>query len=312
MRYLPLNYDQLNLAAGMVHPSAVKAINNKSYAFWERALFQRALSVLKFNIPWQGSVRDFFLFILFANGFMPIFETPEYGKTFQPAGLSGYDWYYRPTKAIVTNAAANFTRTLIIGRDCEILKLTPDYMGIWDIISYYAAKLSNLDNAIDMSLINNKYAFILAAKNKGAAEALKKIMDLVNSGEPAVVYDRRVTSGEGDRQDESPWHSWDRGNLRESYLTTDQLADFRTLMHNFDTEIGIPTLPIEKKERMIDSEANALETDATSRSKVWLETFNESAKAVNEMFGLSISAELTYKEREVTDDERETNSDGSV
>lgn len=312
MQYHPLNYEGLNLAAGMVHPSAVKAYNNKSYAFWERALFQRALSIMKFNVPWNGSVKDFFLYCLFAMGYVAVFNRPEYGDTFQPASLSGYDWYYRPTEALISNPAMPSGLRLRIGTECEILKLTPDYIGVWDIISYYAAKLSTLDNAIDMSLINNKFAFILAAKNKGAAEALKKVLDLVNSGEPAVIYDRRITARDSDGSDESPWHEWDRGNLKESYLTTDQLADFRTLMHNFDTEIGIPTLPIEKKERMIDSEASALEVDATSRSKVWLETFNESAKAVNVLLGTSISAELTYKERKVTDDERKADSDGNV
>ena len=301
MNYAPLNYDQINAVAGNYHPSQVKAYNNKSFAFWERALFQRALSIMDFKIPWDGTVKDFFRFCLFSRGYVAVFQTPEYGLTFQPCGLSGYDWYYRPTNALVANPAMPRSLDLRIGQDCEILKLTPDYYGIWDIIEYYACKLSELDNAIDISLINNKYPFLLAAKNKGAAEALKKMLDRANNGEPAVIYDLRVTAS-GDDKSAEPWHVWDRGNLRESYLTTEQLADFRTLMHNFDTEIGIPTLPIEKKERMISSETASLEVDATSRSRVWEETFNESAKRVNDLFGTQISVELTYKmEGGVTD-----------
>lgn len=295
MEYFPLNYDQLNDIQGRFHPSAVKSYNNKSYAFWERALFQRALSIMDFKIPWAGTVADFFLYVLFSRGYLAVFQRPEYGITFQPCSLYGYDWYYRPTNALIANPALTAGLDLKIGTDCEILKLTPDYMGCWDIISYYAGKLSNLDNAIDISLINNKYPFLLAAKNKGAAEALKKMLDLANDGEPAVIYDRRVTGDSLDKGTPEPWHVWDRGNLKESYLTTDQLADFRTLIHNFDSEIGIPTLPIEKKERMISSETASLEVDATSRSRVWLKTFNESAKAVNAMFGTAISVELTYK-----------------
>ena len=292
--YFPLNYEQLNLTAGMEHPSAVKAYNNRTFAFWERALFQRALSVIDFTIPWSGTVKDFFLYCMFARGYVAAFNRTEYGDTFQPCTLYGFGWYYQPTNALICNPALSPSLDLVIGRDCEILKLTPDYKGVWDIISYYAAKLSHLDNAIDISLINNKYPFMLAAKNKGAAEALKKMLDLVNSGEPAVIYDKRITMPPNDGGE--PWFEWDRGNLRESYLTTDQLADFRTIMHNFDTEIGIPTLPIEKKERMIDSEATALSVDATSRSKVWLKTFNESAELVNALLGTNISAKLTYKE----------------
>lgn len=303
MRYIPLNYDQINGIAGQYHPSTVKAYNNKSFAFWERALFQRSLSIMNFSIPWDGTIADFFKYCLFARGFVAVFNRGEVGLTFQPCGLTGYDWYYRPTNALIANPAISTSLDLKIGRDCEILKLTPDYMGIWDIIEYYAEKLSNLDNAIDISLINNKYPFLIAAKNKGAAETLKKMLDLANNGEPAIVYDKRVTAN-GDEGSE-PWHVWDRGNLRESYLTTEQLSDFRTLMHNFDTEIGIPTLPIEKKERMISDEAQALETDATSRSRVWLKTFNESARAVNAHYGTNISVKLTYEGREGSQNEND-------
>ena len=296
MLYAPLNYEQINAVAGTTKPSTQKSYNNASFAFWERALFQRALSVLKIDMPWTGGAKDFFNYCLFRFGYVAVFERPEYGVTFQPCGLSGFDWYYQPTNAIISNPALPGGLNLKIGSECEILKLTPDFLGVWDIISYYAEKLSNLDNAINMSLINNKYAFMLAAKNKAAAEALKKMLDKINQGEPAVIVDQRVMDDVNSKGDPTPWQIIDRGNLKESYLTTDQLADFRTLLHNFDTEIGIPTLPIEKKERMIDAEANALETDAIARSTIWMNTINESAKAVNSMFGLSISAELTYKE----------------
>lgn len=293
--YAPLNYEQINTFASQYHPSAVKAYNNKSFKFWERALFQRALSIMDISLPedWTGGIKDLFHYCLFTLGYVIVFDIPEYGLTFQPGGLSGYDWYYRPTTAIVTNPALPRTLNMKIGEDCEILKLTPDFRGIRDICEYYAVKLSHLDNAIDMSLINNKYAFMLGAKNKAAGEALKKMLDLVNQGQPAVIFDRKIMDDPNTK--DTPFQIWDQGNLKEKYLTTDQLADFRTLMHNFDTEIGIPTLPIEKKERMIDKEASSIEVDATSRARVWLETFNESAKAVNEMFGTKIKAELTYR-----------------
>ena len=302
MQYRPLNYEQINVAAGTYNPSSVKSYNNMTFQFWERALFQRALSVIDFELPdaWNGSIRDLFNYCLFALGRVAVFKHDDYGLTFQYCSLSGYDWYYRPTKALISNPAITGSLELEIGKEggAGILKICPDYLGIDDVISYYAEKLSTLDNAINMSLINNKYAFMLAAKNKNAAEALKKMLDKVNKGEPAVIYNQKVKDDPNSKDE--PWQFWDRGNLKQSYMTTDQLADFRTLLHNFDTEIGIPTLPIEKKERMIDAEANALETDATSRSKVWVETFNESAIQVNEMFGTSIKATLNYDE-EVSD-----------
>lgn len=289
MGYFPFNYNKINVAAGTYNPSPVKAYNNETFDFWERALFQRALSVLEITLPeeWKGYIKDFFNYVFFRFGFVAVFDMDKYGKIFQPASLSGIDLWYGPTKAIVANPAFG-SKELEIGKDCEILKLTPDYLGIWDIISYYAEKLSTLDNAINMSLINNKYAFMLAAKNKSAAEALKKMIDKINKGEPAVIVDVSIKNDPTDKTE--PWQIIDRGNLKDSYLTTQQLEDFRTLLYNFDAEIGIPTLRSEKKERMITDEAIGLQRDAVSRSEIWIDTINDSAKAVNAMFGLNISA----------------------
>ena len=307
MGYMPFNYNEINVAAGTYNPSSVKAKNNYSYGFWERALFQRALSVLKIDLPseWNGSIKDLFNYCLYKFGYVAVFNKAEYGTIFQPCGLSGFDLFYRPTRALISNPALKGSLNLEIGKECAILKLTPDYFGIWDIIDYYATKLSELDCAIDISLINNKFAFMISAKNKPAANAIKKMLDKINSGQPAVIYDVKVRPG--DLEDGEPWNVWDRGNLKESYLTTEQLADFRTLLHNFDTEIGIKTIPIEKKERMITDEATSLVADTVSRSSVWLDTFNESAIEVNRMFGLEIKAERREVEADVneqSDDDR--------
>ena len=145
-----------------------------------------------------------------------------------------------------------------------------------------------------MSLINNKFAFFLGAKNKGMGESLKKMMDKVNRGEPLIVFDSKMADDPNSK--DVPWQSWER-NLKNTYITTEQLADFKTILHQFDSEIGIKTLPIEKKERMIDAEARATDDDAISRSELWIRTFNESAVAVNERFDLNIS----MKRREVED-----------
>ena len=76
---------------------------------------------------------------------------------------------------------------------------------------------------------------------------------------------------------------------------TDQLADFSTILNNYDSEIGIPTLPIVKRERMIESEAQSRVIDATSRSVTWIETLKESIEINNAHFGSKLKARLRYK-----------------
>jgi len=311
--YTPLNYDQINVLAGSYNPSPVKAYNNKTFAYWERSLFQRATSVIVSELPddWQGTVKDFFNYCLFRFGYLPIFERAEVGRTFQPAALSGFDWYYQPTKAIVANPLLKESLELKIGEDCEILKLTPDFMGVWDIISYYAEKLSTLDNAINMSLINNKFAFILGARNKVAGQALKKMLDKINRGEPAVIYDMKLLNDPTDK--EEPFQVWERkGSLKDSYLTTEQLQDFQTIINSFDAEIGIPTIPYQKKERMVTSEADSRQNDSKARATIWIECLQSSADKVKKLYpDITLNFKLRY-EQEEEDEQLKTDTDRTI
>ena len=188
------------------------------------------------------------------------------------------------------------------------MKLTPDYRGIIDVISYFAAKLAQADVSIDMSLINSRLAWIIGAKNKSSARAIKQIIDSINKGNPAAVYDKDLLSS--DNPKEEPWELWDR-HVKESYITTDLLRDAQTILNSFDTEIGIPTIPYEKKERMVTSEAESKQLDSISRSTVWMETLRDSLKKVNEHFGLNIEVSHRYLDA-IQDVREESEADGKA
>ena len=131
--YAPLNYHQINTIEGTYTPSMVKSFNNRVFQLWERALFQRAASVIDFNnLPetWEGPVKDFFIYCLYKFGYVGVFETNENGLIFQPGSLSGYDIYYQPVKFLVANPHLTIQENeFTIGENCELIKLTPDYMG---------------------------------------------------------------------------------------------------------------------------------------------------------------------------------------
>lgn len=298
--YFPLNYDKINIGAGTYNPSPVKSYNNTTFNYWYRWLFQRSTSVFDFTLPeyWQGKKKDFFLWCLFKYGFVAITYTDKFGYIFQPCTLSGYDLYYQPTRAIITNPA--YRAELVIGEECELLKMTPDYFGVVDIIAYYAEKLSTLDGAINMSLINNKFAFLLMAKNKPMAEALKKVMDKINKGEPTIILDQKVYNDKLDGQE--PWQFLERPNLKQSYITTEQLQDFNTILNNFDAEIGIPTIPYQKKERMVTSEAESRILDSSAKSIVWYECLESSIRTIHEIYeDLEIDVKMRYNDNKIED-----------
>ena len=296
--YIPMNYEHINNINSMYIPSNVKYLNTQVFNFWERSLFQRAISVIDIKVPeeWSGSVKDFLYYCLFRFGTVAVFKNAEMGLVFNPGTMKGYNFYYQPTSYLIANPALNRSLELEIGKDCAIIKIAPDYLGIWDIIKYYAEKLSMLDSAINMSITNSKLAWILGARNKSIAQTIKKIFDKVSRGDPLVIYDAKMQDDPQTKKE--PWQFLERTNIKNSYITTDQLQDFQTLLNNFDTEIGIPTIPYQKKERMVTSEADSRIIDSTSRSIVWKNTLDECFKLVNEMFDLDLSCELRFYDPE--------------
>lgn len=288
MGYLPFNYEKINLSSGTYFPSCVKSFNNDTFDLWQRALFQRACSTLILKVPkeWKKN-KDLLYWCLFAYGYAGCGSLPEIGRWFNPGTIEGYDFYYHPKFFKLNNpyyANQGIDKTLEIGKDCELLRLTPDYKGIWDVITYYAEKLAVIDVAINSAIINSKFAYIVGAKNRAAAEVLKKLFDKVNSGEPSVFFDAKLANDGTDK--EEPWQFLDR-NVKENYIVMDLLRDFQTVINDFDTEVGIPTLPYEKKERLVTDEAQSKQIDATSRSIIWYDTLKDSFDIANEFLGLS-------------------------
>lgn len=294
--YLPMNYGKIRNINATYTPSQRKYLNTRVYDFWQRALFQRACSTLILNLPdeWNGSTTDFLYYCLMRFGYVAVFNLPEFGTVFNPANLSGYNLYYQPVKAVIANPAIKKSLTLEIGKECELIKLTPDYYGIFDIINIHAEKLALMDCGINMSIANNKFAWLVGAKNKAAAESLKKIFDQIQRGEIAVFFDKKLADdGQGSAKSE-PWQFLERSSLSGSYITDKQLQDFQTIINNFDAEIGIRTVPYQKAERMVTSEAESKTIDSTARIMVWKDCLDRSFVLVNQMFDLDLSCELRF------------------
>ena len=296
MYYTPLNYDAVTWVQGHYPPAHVKAYNNATFAYWERALFQRAASVFDFQLPeeWQGSTSDFFYWCLFRFGYVMIAHEEQFGTFFQPVALNGFDFYYQPVEAILSNP--KLQKRYRIHVDCELLKLTPDFFGAWDIVSHYAEKLSTLDVAINTNIINSKTPYLLGAKNKNTDEALKTIMDRVNKGEPAVFYDKAILNSKP-TDDTTPFQFLPLQKIKENYVLMELLRECQTLLNAFDNEVGIPTVPYQKAERMVTAEAESKQADAVSRITVWRKSLDSSLELVRKMFpDLKLSYEMRWKD----------------
>ena len=258
---------------------------NLSWMF-QRYLLQKAISVFRWTIPstWD---KDYFLYCLYCFGRVAVVNTNKFGVIPQACGLMGYNVYYRPTNAIITNPLLRGILQPRINTDCVVLKLQPDYGGIMDMVQYYANLMAQASTAIGINLANSKLAYAFFAENKALADTFKKMYDAIANGQPAVAVGKDLS----DEQGRPRWTPFQQ-DVKTTYITGDLLRDLRTIENRFDNDIGIPNANTEKRERMIVDEVNANNVETYSKCELWLEQLRESCNRANDMFpGLSLSVE---------------------
>lgn len=301
---IPAMYDTINLYNAGLRPSSVHTKNTGLYNYYFNRLFTKALSVLK----WEGMPdtwsMEFFQYVLFGYGFMAIFKTPEYGVIPQNCTLSDtHTIFYQPKRVIVTNPVLPSSLELEVGKDCELLRLSPDYRGITEVVSFYADMLAVASETAAVNLLNSRASFVFFAQNKAAAETYKKMYDTLASGDPFVVIDKNLLNEDGSHN----WE-WMQQNVGQNYIVTDVLNDLKTIEDRYNTKIGIPNANTQKRERLITSEVESNDVDTECMIDVWLDTLGRDLEKINERYDLNISVSYRYAAKEVSTDDNESDS----
>lgn len=295
---IPASYDFINLYNAGLRPSTIHTKNTGLYNYYFNHLFIKALSVLNFDgIPDTWST-EYFLYVLFGYGFMAVFKTDEYGVIPQNCTLSDtHTIFYQPKRVIVTNPVLKNSLELEVGKDCELLRLEPDYKGITEIVSLYADMLAIATETSAVNLLNSRASFVFFAQNKATAETYKKMYDTLAGGDPFAVIDKNMLNEDGSR-------NWDffAQNVGQNYIVTDVLNDLKTIEDRFNTKIGIPNANTQKRERLITSEVESNDSDTRCLVDVWLDTLNRDLDRINSRYGLSISVSYRYARKEAADD----------
>ena len=104
-------------------------------------------------------------------------------------GLGGVpDVYYQPTVLTVANPALEYSASLTIGEECEIIRNDFLYEGLMPLCSRYATLLAENFISIRMASINKRtQTFLRADNDRDKAAADKFVDDLVNGKLSAVM-----------------------------------------------------------------------------------------------------------------------------
>lgn len=284
-------YDFINLYNSSYSPSTLHTKNNGLYNFFRKYLMQKVMSVFEFELP-ESWASNYFMYTLFMRGFIAVVNTDRFGVICQESGLQGYNVFYNPTHAVITNPLLTGILTPQIGIQCELIKLQPDYSGVSDIVGYYADNMAMAAEACEMNVANSKLSYLFSANGKSQAESLKKILDAVQRGELGVFYDEKLRTRNGTMNDK-PWETF-ATNLKQNFIAPDLQDTMRRWEELFCNEVGIPNVRSDKKERLITAEAESNNIECSSKSALWLETMKADIEKVNKMFGLDISVKMRY------------------
>ena len=297
----PFDYQTLNYYNAQRSPSTVHVKNTRLRRYFRKYLFQKAISVFKWNLPDEWD-KDYFLYTLYGLGYIAVVDTDQYGVICQGGALGGYNLYYRPSYIIITNPLLKETLTCSIDRrtegladraltstsdkECVLIKLQPDYSSIMDIVGYYADQMALASESMGINLLNVKSGTVFGAENKAKAESFKKMYDMLSDGDPAVVIDKQLLDDQG----KPVWFPFTQ-NVKESYVVSDMLSDMRKIEAMFCTEIGIPNANTDKRERLISDEVNANNVETSSRCEMWLEEIRKGLTKANAKYKLKLSVD---------------------
>ena len=114
----PFDYQTLNYYNASRSPSTVHVKNTRLRKYFRKYLFQKAISVFKWNLPEEWD-KDYFLYTLYGMGYIAIVDTDQFGVICQGGSLGGYNLYYRPSYIVITNPLLRETLTCSIDRRTE-------------------------------------------------------------------------------------------------------------------------------------------------------------------------------------------------
>ena len=287
---IPVDYTYINAVNGQKNPSTIHTQNLALTKFFERYLIDDFLGQWEVKLP-ETWAYNYTMYTVVYFGFLAVINTDKFGVIPQHCNLYGFDVMYQPTTAQIINPLIPNAIDARIHRDTELIKLFPDFGGIYDLIQFYAEKMALLSEGIDVNIINSKLSYIIGVDNKSSAETFKKMIDKVASGEACVVTGKELFSEDG-----TPMWNIFAQNLKQNYIASQQLEDLKKLKLMFDTDVGIPNANTEKKERLTDDEVNSNNVETQTKIELIADSLEESADRVNKMFGTNIRFKLKFKE----------------
>ena len=210
-------------------------------------------------------------------------------------GLGGEpNEYYLPTIATVANPALKFSKSMVIDKECVVIKNDVMFMGLMPLIQSTSYLLAQADISFKYALINGRMKAIVTAPNDEVKAALDEMFRQIEKGSSLkVVVDDDLMN----ELKVSPYGTNDNG------IDIIELKQY--IIGSFYQKLGIQS-NFNMKREALNSAESALNDDILyPLIDEMLEQRQEGVKKINELYGTNISVELSSVWKQLRDQEEQ-------
>lgn len=278
-------------------PSRYLDGRDMEYRFWFRALLMDLNSMLDFqNLP-KSWPENFLKLCLYSAGFVGVFQSYNFGDkennyvAFNPCSFGGFDFYYQPAYIIVANP--KLQKKFTIDKDCVLLTINEDYVGIFDIVDYYATKLAHFSVALNMAAANAKIPAIFTCNTEAEKRTIEAAYDDTQSGKPIMIVKNPENSTEV-----MPTKNIVEAvykELKQSYIGTELIDNIHQILNMWYETIGYP-VTVDKNSHILNQEADFQFAQSSAKVKTWTNMLNIGFDKINDMFGTNMEVKYACED----------------
>lgn len=202
--------------------------------------------------------------------------------------------YYLPTIATVANPALKFTKSMIIDKECVVIRNDVMFMGLMPLIESTSYLLAQADISFKYALINGRMKAIVTAPNDEVKASLDEMFKQIEKGSSLkVVVDDDLMN----ELKVSPYGSNDNG------IDIIELKQY--IIGSFYQKLGIQS-NFNMKREALNSAESALNDDILyPLIDEMLEERQKGVEKINELYGTNISVELSSVWKQLRDQEEQ-------
>lgn len=260
-------------------------VNNETYFDYLERLKKIAMSLFEWtNLPESMNSR-WLEMCLYYKGMAALLYDEDFGFINTQAVSAGtINIYGLPTKINCFSFSYNKDRRLYSGlnpesakdEDCVLVLNNWDAVPTCSTIELFALRLYEAERSCDVNIKNQKFPVIIST-TENQRFTLKKMYEQVDGNEPAIFGDKNTGINDSIKVLNTG-----------SPFVADKLMEYKKQIWNEAlTFLGINNIDVEKKERLIASEATTNNEVVNLNLLSYLAPRKEAAKQFNEKFGLT-------------------------